>query len=120
MGKFWAGQAGKANIHYARPMRLDPIRLSILTLTLLGLCACERETYTSWSCRSDSEMKIAMVLRKAQMEFKDLKFDYCGSLGKQSYFDQKCPALIQESSYTFTPSSGSLISKDQEYQCGEL
>jgi hypothetical protein len=61
-----------------------------------------------------------MVLRKAQMEFKDLKFDYCGSLGKQSYFDQKCPALTQESTYTFTPSSGSLISKEQEYQCSEL
>jgi len=54
------------------------------------------------------------------MEFKDLKFDYCGSLGKQSYFDQKCPALTQESTYTFTPSSGSLISKEQEYQCSEL
>jgi hypothetical protein len=54
------------------------------------------------------------------MEIKDLKLDYCGSLGNQSYFDQKCPALIQESAYLFTPSSGALSSKDQNYQCSAL
>lgn len=96
------------------------MRLSILVLTLLGLTACERETYTSWSCNSAAELKVSMVLRKARMEFKDLKLDYCGSLGNQSYFDQKCPALIQESAYTFTPSSGKLMSKDQNYQCSAL
>jgi hypothetical protein len=51
---------------------------------------------------------------------KDLKLDYCGSLGNQSYFDQKCPALTQESAYTFTPSSGVLMSKDQNYLCTAL
>jgi hypothetical protein len=65
-------------------------------------------------------MKVSMVLRKARMEFKDLKLDYCGSLGNQSYFDQKCPSLIQESAYIFTPSSGVLMSKDQNYQCSAL
>ena len=96
------------------------IRLSILPLILIGLCACERDSYTSWTCNSATEMKIPMVLRKAQMEFKGLQLDYCGSLGKQSYFDQKCPALTEGSAYTFTPSSGSLISKEQEYQCSAL
>jgi hypothetical protein len=96
------------------------MRLSILILTLLGLTACERETYTSWSCNSAAEAKVSMVLRKARMELKDLKLDYCGSLGNQSYFDQKCPALIQESTYTFIPSSGALTSKDQNYQCSAL
>jgi len=61
-----------------------------------------------------------MVLKKARMEFKDLKLDYCGSLGNQSYFDQKCPPLIQDSTYIFTPSSGALISKGWEYQCSAL
>ena len=92
----------------------------ILILGLLGLTACERETYTSWSCASPAEMKVSMVLRKARMEFKDLKLDYCGSLGNQSYFDQKCPSLIQKSAYVFTPASGLLISKGQEYQCSAL
>ena len=101
-------------------MYLPLMRLSILTLSLLGLIACERETYTSWNCNSPAEIKVSMVLRKARMEFKELKLDYCGSLGNQSYFDQKCPMLIQESAYTFTPSSGLLISKDQEYQCSAL
>jgi hypothetical protein len=96
------------------------MRLSILILSLLGLTACERETYTSWSCNSTAETKISMVLRQARMEIKDLKLDYCGSLGNQSYFDQKCPALIQESAYIFTPSSGVLMSKDQNYQCSAL
>jgi len=96
------------------------MRLCILILSLLGLTACEREDYTSWSCNSATEIKVSMVLRKARMEFKDLKLDYCGSLGNQSYFDQKCPSLIQESAYTFTPSSGVLMSKDQNYQCSAL
>jgi hypothetical protein len=87
---------------------------------LLGLTACERDTYTSWSCNSSVEVKVPMILKKARMEFKDLKLDYCGSLGNQSYFDQKCPPLIQDSGYIFTPSSGLLISKGYEYQCGAL
>jgi len=96
------------------------MRLTILILSLLGLTACERESYTSWSCDSPTEMKVSMVLRQARMEIKELKLDYCGSLGNQSYFDQKCPALIQESAYLFTPSSGALSSKDQNYQCSAL
>jgi uncharacterized protein RhaS with RHS repeats len=54
------------------------------------------------------------------MEFKSNKLDYCGSLGGQSYFDQKCPAQIEQSSLVFTPSSGLLISQGQEYQCAAL
>lgn len=101
-------------------MHQQLIRLSILTLALLSLMACERETYTSWSCLSATEMKISMVLRKAQMEFKNLKLDYCGSLGNQSYFDEKCPPVIQNSSHVFTPSSGELITREGNYQCNAL
>jgi hypothetical protein len=61
-----------------------------------------------------------MVLRKAKMEFKGDQLDYCGSLGNQSYFDQKCPAQTKESATIFTPSSGSLLSRGQEYQCAAL
>ena len=101
-------------------MHLKLIRLSISTLVLLGLTACERDTYTSWNCKSATEMKIPMVLRKAQMEFQNLKLDYCGSLGNRSYFDQKCPPVIQNSSHIFTPSSGELITKEGNYQCNAL
>ncbi|QWD60710.1 hypothetical protein [Polynucleobacter sp. MWH-UH35A] len=96
------------------------IRFLASACLLFGLCACERETYTTWSCQSPSENKISMVLRKAQMEFKNAKLDYCGSLGNQSYFDQKCPAHTTQSSITFTPSSGLLLSNGQEYQCAAL
>lgn len=61
-----------------------------------------------------------MVLKKAQMQFQDLQIDYCGSLGERSYFAQKCPANIQESSYTFTPSTGALLGNGLQYQCSAL
>lgn len=103
---------------FIKELRL--IRLLACLSILLGLCACERETYTSWSCNAATETKISMVLRKAKMEFKGEQLDYCGSLGNQSYFDQKCPAQTQESTTTFIPSSGLLLKKGQEYQCTAL
>ncbi|MBU3557528.1 hypothetical protein ICN18_07785 [Polynucleobacter sp. Ross1-W9] len=96
------------------------IRFFTFVSILLGLCACERETYTSWTCISPTETKIPMVLRKAQMELRSDKLDYCGSLGNQSYFDLKCPAQTAQSSVTFTPSSGLLQSSGQEFQCTAL
>jgi hypothetical protein len=54
------------------------------------------------------------------MQFQDLRLDYCGSLGDRSYFAQKCPANIQESTYTFTPSTGVLLGNAQQYQCSAL
>lgn len=61
-----------------------------------------------------------MVLRKAQMEFKNVKLDYCGSLGTQSFFSQKCPAQIEQSNLIFTPSSGLLNNEGKEFQCSAL
>ena len=90
------------------------------TAMLLSLIACERETYTSWTCQSSSETKIPMVLRKAQMEFQEAKWNYCGSLGNQSYFDQNCQVQITQSQIVFTPSSGTLILRQQEFQCKVL
>jgi hypothetical protein len=101
-------------------MRPSHLRLAVYALAILGLCACERDTYTTWSCNSPTETKISMILRKAQMEWKDLKLDYCGSLGNQSYFDQKCPALTQDSRYVFTLASGALKTGSQDYQCTAL
>jgi hypothetical protein len=85
-----------------------------------GLMACERDSYTTWNCYSAEEAKITMILRKAQMEFKGGKLAYCGSLGNQSYFDQKCPAQTEQSSTILTPSSGALVSNGQAYQCAAL
>ncbi|MBU3617055.1 hypothetical protein [Polynucleobacter sp. JS-Polo-80-F4] len=96
------------------------IRLLACLAILLGLCACEREVYTSWNCSSTSDGKIPMVLRKAQMEFKGDKLDYCGSLGNESFFDQQCPGQTTQSSATFTPSSGLLLIHGQEFQCTAL
>jgi hypothetical protein len=91
-----------------------------MLITIIGLTACERDNYTTWTCASSSEPKISMVLKKAQMQFQDLQLDYCGSLGERSYFAQKCPANIQESSYTFTLSTGALLGNGLQYQCSAL
>ena len=61
-----------------------------------------------------------MILKKAQMQFQDRQFDYCGSLGPVSYFDQKCPTNIENSSKVFIPSSGKLTSDNHEFQCNAL
>jgi len=102
-----------------RPFIL-PIHLLSMVIALIALTGCERDTYSTWNCSSSSETKITMVLKKAQMAFRDLKLDYCGSLGNQSFFDQQCPAQIQKSSHVFTPSIGLMIGNNQEYQCKEL
>ena len=102
-----------------RPFIL-PIHLLSMVIALIALTGCERDTYSTWNCSSSSETKITMVLKKAQMAFRDLKLDYCGSLGNQSFFDQQCPAQIQQSSHVFTPSTGLMMSNSQEYQCKEL
>ncbi|HBK42713.1 MAG: hypothetical protein A2X74_04970 [Polynucleobacter sp. GWA2_45_21] len=91
-----------------------------LVILSIGLLACERETYTTWSCIDSARSKYPMVLKKAQMQFQDRQLDYCGSLGPVSYFDVKCPAQTQSSSNSFIPSSGKLISNANEFQCNAL
>ncbi|QWD99692.1 hypothetical protein FD967_06455 [Polynucleobacter sp. JS-Mosq-20-D10] len=91
-----------------------------LLILALGLSACGRETYTTWSCIDSAGNKSSMVLKKAQMQFQDRQYDFCGSLGPLSYFDLKCPTQIQDSSNIFTTSSGKLVSNTNEFQCNEL
>jgi hypothetical protein len=93
---------------------------SFSILTLLAMSGCDRDTYTTWSCIDSGGSKSTMVLKKAQMQFQDRQYDYCGSLGPQSYFDMKCPAQIQESNYSLTPGSGKMVSSTNEFQCNAL
>jgi len=93
---------------------------SFSIFALLALSGCDRDTYTTWSCIDKAGAKSTMILKKAQMQFQDRQYDYCGSLGPQSYFDMKCPAQIQESNYSFTPGSGKMLSSTDEYQCNAL
>ena len=94
-------------------------RIACLALSF-GLLSCGREIYTTWTCSDSASSKFTMILKKAQMLFEDRQYDYCGSLGPQSYFDLKCPTQIQDASKIFTPSSGKLISNTQEFQCDAL
>ena len=89
-------------------------------ILLIGLVACGRDTYTTWSCIDSAGSKSTMILKKAQMEFQDRQYDYCGSLGTQSYFDLKCPEQIQAASTSLVNGSGKLISNANEFQCNAL
>jgi hypothetical protein len=89
-------------------------------LVLLTMSGCERDSYTTWSCINSAGLKSPMILKQAQMQLQDHQYDYCGSLGTQSYFDLKCPAQIQDSSHIFTPSSGKLISNGNDLNCNAL
>jgi hypothetical protein len=91
---------------------------SVIVIT--ALLGCDRNDYTTWSCTNDSGERSSMVLKKAQMQFKDRQFNYCGSLGPNSFFDLTCPAQIQESSNNFMPSTGKLILDGKEFQCNAL
>jgi hypothetical protein len=94
--------------------------ITVSICALLATSGCGQETYTTWSCVDGVGSKSPMILKKAQMQFQDRQYDYCGSLGPQSYFDLKCPAQIQDSSNIFTPSSGKLLSSAKEFQCDAL
>ncbi len=103
-------------MHFFKSLQRPAIYITLV----IALCACEREIYTTWTCNSPTESKISMVLRKAQMEFKEDKFNYCGSLGNHSYFDYQCMTATNQSSVSFTPASGLLIINGAEFQCKAL
>ncbi|CAM3795546.1 hypothetical protein [Polynucleobacter arcticus] len=94
--------------------------LCVLLVPLILLTGCDRDAYTTWSCKDAKGEKSSMIIKKAQMQFQDRQYDYCGSLGPQTYFDLKCPLQTQDASNIFTPGSGKLISNTQEFQCNAL
>lgn len=100
------------------------IRNAVQVLGVLLFCcallACERDSYTTWNCLSSAGTKSKMVTKKAQMQFLDRQFDYCGSLGERSFFSKACPANIQDADFVFTPASGLLHGNNQDYQCSAL
>ena len=94
-----------------------------ILLTSLILVGCDRDNYTTWNCLSSTGSKSTMVTKKAQMQFQDQQFDYCGSLGERSFFSKNCPVNIQDSDFVFIPISGALHSNTQDtqdYQCSAL
>lgn len=118
--------SGYCNSEWWRPVGVTPffsgadVRQIILLVFALGLSACGRETYTTWSCIDEAGSKSTMILKQAQMQFQNSQYHYCGSLGPLSYFDLKCPSQIQGSSQIFTPDSGKLISSGKELKCNAL
>jgi len=96
-----------------------PHYLIMLTICW-ALAACEQNSYTTWVCKNKAGDQSTLILKKAQMQFQDKALDYCGSLGMRSYFDLPCPALIQDASATFLPSTGAMLMNGTTFQCDAL
>ncbi len=104
-------------------MRKESMRVSaclgLLSITLL--IGCERNDYTTWSCKDQRDNQSTMILKKAQMQFQEKSFSYCGSLGINSYFDVSCLNRIEDSAYLFITSTGRMLrSGTEEFQCEVL
>jgi hypothetical protein len=112
--------AKNRKLRYALSMKPFKPQILLILLSSLVLIACDRDSYTTWNCLSSAGSKSTMVTKKAQMQFQDQQFDYCGSLGERSFFSKTCPANIQDSDFVFTPASGVLHSNTQDYQCSAL
>jgi hypothetical protein len=112
--------AKNRKFRYALAMLSLKPQIFLVLMVSLILIACDRDNYTTWSCLSSADFKSTMVTKKAQMQFQDQQFDYCGSLGERSFFSKVCPSNILDSDFIFTPSTGSLQSKVQNFACTAL
>lgn len=96
-------------------------KITLLTSLLLLLSACERSDYTTWQCEStDHTQKEQLTLDRSKMLVGKDTYNYCGSLGKLSYFDKQCLGVVGSESVKFTPESGQLIIRDKNFQCKVL
>lgn len=97
------------------------LRLTLLTCLLLALSACERSDYTTWKCEStDHTEKKSFILDRANLIIDNKQFNYCGSLGKMSYFDKQCLGHPGAESIKFTPETGQLLIDEKPYLCKVL
>ena len=94
------------------------IFLALLISSLLS--ACDRHDYTTWHCTNKISKKITMVLDGPQIELNQQTYNFCGSLGNQSFFSLVCRANLQESTVLFSSKTGELLFEDEKFQCTVL
>jgi len=79
----------------------------LLSMTLM---ACDRNDYVTWHCKVNSsdlnEKPMRMILAGSSMTIANQVYNYCGSLGSQSYFDTNCSGAAEQSAISFVPKTG--------------
>ncbi|MEI7531513.1 MAG: hypothetical protein WCK52_06240 [Betaproteobacteria bacterium] len=97
------------------------ILISTMGLTLL-LVSCNKQDYLTWNCTSEKNQqdKLSFILEGSKIRLKQETFNFCGSLGSNSFFDGICPALPENASITFNIKKGWLSLKDNIYLCESL
>lgn len=90
----------------------------------MSLAACDRNDYVTWHCKVDTanveEKPLRMILKGSTMTMGNQVYNYCGSLGPQSYFDTNCSGKADQSAITFTSKTGAMINGTQTLNCVSL
>jgi len=93
-------------------------------LVLATLASCDRNDYVTWRCKVDltnlDEKPMAMILEGASMKIRGQIYNYCGSLGTQSYFDLNCSGDAAQSAITFISKTGTWKKGDEILNCVSL
>ena len=99
-------------------------RLPIFLLLSMSLAACDRNDYVTWHCKVDptnvEEKPLRMILKGSIMTVGEQIYNYCGSLGPQSYFDINCSGKADQSVITFTSKTGAWKKGDETLSCVSL
>lgn len=61
-----------------------------------------------------------MILDGSTMKLPDQNYQYCGSLGADSYFDAQCNKETSESVIRFTPITGAWNKGSESLSCTSL
>jgi hypothetical protein len=98
------------------------IKIIIFLIPLLVLNACERRDYITWKCQATEKNMpdFSMILDGASLKIATQSFQYCGSIGPNSYFDETCPSNINDAKIHFEQKLGIFINAEKKYQCKAL
>jgi len=90
----------------------------------MTLTACDRNDYVTWHCKVDpsnaDEKPLRMILEGSSMKVADQVYNYCGSLGSESYFDTQCSGDAAQSAISFTPKTGLWKRGSEIFNCMPL
>jgi hypothetical protein len=99
-------------------------KFSVLLCLSACLSACDRHDYVTWHCKKDpansEEKPLRIILEGSTMKLPDQNYQYCGSLGTDSYFDTQCSKETSESAIRFTPKTGAWSRGSENLSCTPL
>ncbi len=98
------------------------IKVCIPLVIILTVQACDRRDYVTLQCivENSPASKITMILEGPSLKMDQATFNYCGSIGPNSYFDKVCQTSPNNALITFNQTQGKLVMNQQVFQCQSL